>query len=172
MSAVAQYYYDAIIAGLVYNGLVHACDWLPTAVSALTGGSSVGAAETLPLDGLDLWAALLGAAFSCSYQLMITTYSISRYRYCTVHICQAAVAAMAAMPESLAAAAAAAAAAASGRGGLDLEVMFMRLPIPILLRNIAQSAIISLPPLLSLPLARVHIVLCARIEFSGGSCDP
>ena len=118
---------------------------------------------------------LLGAACACSYQLMITTYSNNRYPLCTAHIYQvaevvwprpmAAVAAMAAMPESLAA-------AASGRGGLDSEVMFMHLPIPILLRNIAQSAIISLPPLLSLPLARVHIVLCARIEFSGGCCDP
>jgi arylsulfatase A-like enzyme len=45
--------------GLKYTGLIHAADWLPTVVSALTG-ASVEPKETLPLDGIDMWAALTG----------------------------------------------------------------------------------------------------------------
>ena len=49
--------------GLVFDGLIHACDWLPTAVSAM-GLKPVAAGETLPLDGIDMWSALLSNATS------------------------------------------------------------------------------------------------------------
>eukprot|EP00040_Diaphanoeca_grandis_P014932 m.75864 g.75864 ORF g.75864 m.75864 type:complete len:563 (+) comp24834_c0_seq1:76-1764(+) len=49
--------------GLVWGGLIHAADWLPTIVSALTT-SGVVHGETLPLDGVDLWQALLTNATS------------------------------------------------------------------------------------------------------------
>eukprot|EP00664_Eupelagonemidae_sp_cell27_P001403 gene1403-5420_t len=48
------------VAGTTWGGLIHACDWLPTVVAALTGAPPA-AGETLPLDGVDQWAALTGA---------------------------------------------------------------------------------------------------------------
>ena len=39
-----------------YHGLAHAVDWLPTLVAGVLAGST---ASTKPLDGHDLWAALL-----------------------------------------------------------------------------------------------------------------
>lgn len=47
----------SVAKGLQYPGLIHAADWLPTVVSALTE-SAVDPSETLPLDGIDMWAAL------------------------------------------------------------------------------------------------------------------
>ncbi|EOD07247.1 hypothetical protein EMIHUDRAFT_62301 [Emiliania huxleyi CCMP1516] len=43
--------------GVTFTGLAHAADWLPTIVSAV--GSRLWPNETLSLDGLDLWDALL-----------------------------------------------------------------------------------------------------------------
>lgn len=49
--------------GTTYGGLIHAADWLPTIVQATTGaGLSPG--ETFPLDGIDMWQALLSNATS------------------------------------------------------------------------------------------------------------
>eukprot|EP00929_Paragymnodinium_shiwhaense_P079975 TRINITY_DN41695_c0_g1_i1.p1 TRINITY_DN41695_c0_g1~~TRINITY_DN41695_c0_g1_i1.p1 ORF type:complete len:519 (+),score=79.06 TRINITY_DN41695_c0_g1_i1:75-1631(+) len=48
--------------GLSWAGLSHAADWMPTLTSAV--GSSVKEGETLPLDGIDLWAAILSNATS------------------------------------------------------------------------------------------------------------
>eukprot|EP01048_Picozoa_sp_COSAG05_P031167 COSAG05_NODE_11235_length_523_cov_1.332547_1_plen_145_part_10 len=52
----------SLAQGLVYTGLIHACDWLPTALSAI--GEPVKPDETLPLDGIDMWATLLSNATS------------------------------------------------------------------------------------------------------------
>lgn len=45
------------VRGTTWDGLAHAADWLPTIASAV--GSPVKPSETLPLDGTDLWAALI-----------------------------------------------------------------------------------------------------------------
>ena len=47
--------------GIRYTGLIHAADWLPSVVAGL-GLRPLGPAETLPLDGVDCWAALLACA--------------------------------------------------------------------------------------------------------------
>ena len=49
--------------GIRYTGLIHAADWLPSVVAGL-GLRPLGPAETLPLDGVDCWAALLANATS------------------------------------------------------------------------------------------------------------
>ena len=54
----------AAARGLEYHGLVHAADWLPTVLSAVTGGGAPSPGETLPLDGVDVWGALLGNSSS------------------------------------------------------------------------------------------------------------
>lgn len=46
--------------GLKWRGLIHAADWLPTAVFATTG-RPVAPGETLPLDGVNMWPTLLAA---------------------------------------------------------------------------------------------------------------
>jgi arylsulfatase A-like enzyme len=45
------------VRGSTWSGLAHAADWLPTIASAV--GSPVKAGETLTLDGVDLWNALV-----------------------------------------------------------------------------------------------------------------
>merc|ERR1712048_884727 len=50
------------LQGSTWMGLSHAADWLPTFVSAI--GSSVKDNETKPLDGVDIWQALLTNATS------------------------------------------------------------------------------------------------------------
>eukprot|EP00041_Stephanoeca_diplocostata_P012429 m.208122 g.208122 ORF g.208122 m.208122 type:complete len:451 (+) comp18957_c1_seq5:103-1455(+) len=45
------------VQGTHYVGLTHAADWLPTVVAAI--GSSFTPNETLPLDGVNLWDALM-----------------------------------------------------------------------------------------------------------------
>lgn len=54
----------ATAVGLRYSGLIHAADWLPTIYSAVGLGSAVPAGSTLPLDGVDMWGALISNATS------------------------------------------------------------------------------------------------------------
>eukprot|EP00039_Didymoeca_costata_P006290 m.88955 g.88955 ORF g.88955 m.88955 type:complete len:535 (-) comp13198_c0_seq2:42-1646(-) len=49
--------------GLKYYGLMHACDWMPTIISAI-GAPPLKPGETLPLDGIDMWDALTTNASS------------------------------------------------------------------------------------------------------------
>lgn len=47
----------AAAKGTVHHGLFHVSDWLPTIVRSIAGGST---ARNLPLDGVDIWAAIMG----------------------------------------------------------------------------------------------------------------
>jgi len=48
----------ALAKGLLYPGLIHACDWLPTIVTAVASEMPLALGDTLPLDGIDVWGAL------------------------------------------------------------------------------------------------------------------
>jgi hypothetical protein len=48
--------------GLRFTGLIHACDWLPTVISAL-GVSPLTPTDTLPLDGIDMYGACFRQKF-------------------------------------------------------------------------------------------------------------
>jgi len=50
----------SIVKGSTWMGLAHAADWLPTVAVAV--GEQIRPGETLPLDGVDLWGALLRGA--------------------------------------------------------------------------------------------------------------
>jgi hypothetical protein len=50
------------VQGTTWTGLAHAADWLPTFVEAVGSTSQHG--ETLPLDGMSLWSALVGMGAS------------------------------------------------------------------------------------------------------------
>ena len=43
-----------VAQGLRFKGLIHACDFLPTIVTAVAG-AALAPGETLPLDGIDMW---------------------------------------------------------------------------------------------------------------------
>ena len=51
------------VKGTTWPGLMHAADWLPTVVAAIDQGE-LKPKETLPLDGQNLWAALLSGGTS------------------------------------------------------------------------------------------------------------
>ena len=63
----------AVARGLRYGGLVHAADWLPTIYAAVGLGSAVPAGTTLPLDGINVWDALLSNATSPRTQVYYGT---------------------------------------------------------------------------------------------------